>query len=74
MKVVKQPETWEPRQVTCTCRAVLEVEFRDLRREHYDGDQRDPPWDKVYVVCPVSSHEIRVNDVPEWMIPRIPSR
>lgn len=76
MKVIKTPETWQSKQVTCDCGAVLEVEFSDLRRTHYDGDprdQREQAWDKVYVTCPVSNHEIRIKDVPEWMISRIPS-
>lgn len=72
MKVIKTPEVW---QVTCDCGAVLEIDFSDLRRQHYDADprdQREAAWDKVYVTCPVSNHEIRFKDVPEWMVSRIP--
>jgi hypothetical protein len=76
MKVIKEPTTWQSKQVTCSCGAVLEVEFTDLKRERIPGDPRDqtPDWDKVFVTCPVSNHEIRINDVPEWMISRIPTK
>jgi hypothetical protein len=75
MKIVKPPPTWAGKQVTCPCGAVLEIEFTDLRRERMPGDQRDqvPDWDKVSVTCPASNHEIRINDVPEWLISRIPT-
>lgn len=74
MKVIKAPGVWQARQVTCTCGAVLEIEFGDLRREHYDGDWREPAYDKVYAKCPVSGHRIDVNDVPTWMVDRIPTK
>ena len=73
MKVIKAPEVWQAKQVTCGCGAVIEIEFSDLRRTHYDGDAREPPYDKIYVMCPVSNHEIRIKDVPEWLVNRIPS-
>lgn len=77
MKVVKKPEEWKGRQVTCDpsggCGAVLEVDFADLcaTRHPGNGDQREPDWTEVYVTCPECSRRIPIRDVPTWQQERI---
>jgi Zn finger protein HypA/HybF involved in hydrogenase expression len=74
MKVKQPAPTFQPRDVTCsTCKAVLEVEFSDLRRKHWDGDQREPAYDEVSVICPECHALIRIDPVPAHLIPRIPT-
>lgn len=79
MKTITKPQQWQARQVTCkdaiaSCRAVLEVDFSDLKRIHHPGTeiQREPDWDEVFVICPECGNKVRVNDVPQWQVARIP--
>jgi hypothetical protein len=78
MKVVKAPEEWKNRQVTCSgatngCGTVMEVEFSDLKAIQHNGDQREQTsgWVEVYVVCPTCSRHLRIQDVPQWQQAKI---
>lgn len=79
MKTITKPQQWAPRQVTCkdtanSCHAVLGIEFADLKRMHHPGmdSQREPDWDEVFVTCQECSSKVRVDDVPQWLVTRIP--
>jgi hypothetical protein len=79
MKVLKKPATWETRQVACqgskeSCGAVLEIEFSDLRRTHYDGTQQEQAWDQIFVTCPECGRTIDVRDIPQHLVQKIPDR
>jgi uncharacterized protein YlaI len=72
VKVIKKPEEWQPRQVTCgNCNAVLEVEVDDLRKQCHDGDLRDPPYAEVFVTCPECQRRVSINGVPKWQEEKI---
>jgi Zn finger protein HypA/HybF involved in hydrogenase expression len=73
MKVKQPAPTFTTREVTCACKAVLEIDFSDLRRKHWDGDQREPAYDEVSVTCPECQSVIRIDNVPAHLIPRIPT-
>lgn len=77
MKIVKQPEEWKSRQVTCEpqrgCGTVMEVELSDLMATRHPGDQRDQTadWTEIYVTCPTCSSHIQIRDVPAWQQSKI---
>lgn len=72
MKVLKKPDEWTSKQVTCTaprgCGTVMEVEFQDLKATRHPGDQRDQTadWTEIWVSCPTCGAHIQIKDVPEW--------
>lgn len=74
MKVKTPAPQWMTREVTCSCLAVLEVEFGDLSRKHHDADprdQREQAWDEIFVTCPECGARLLFKDVPMHLLQRI---
>lgn len=69
MKIIKSTkiDNWSHKITCSTCDSELEVELEDIKHHHYDGDQRDPPYDRFYVTCPVCKVECIVpsNNLPK---------
>lgn len=77
MKVLKKPQEWTKKEVTCDpqrgCGTVMEVELQDLKATRHPGDQRDqtPDWTEVYVNCPTCGASLQIKDVPEYQQKKI---
>lgn len=63
MKVIKKQDTtqWSHKHTCDKCDSELEVEPKDLRHKHYDGDFRDPAYDVYLAQCPVCADEFTIS-------------
>lgn len=77
MKMVKGPPTFQPiSRVKCTvCESVMEdVQFNDLKRKHHpaaSNDQRDGPWDEVYIDCMGCKRMIMITGIHSYLVAQI---
>jgi len=71
MKVIKKEnvENWSHRITCSACNSELEVEAKDLKHIRYDGDQREPGYDKFYANCAICSDQLTIpsNNVPKLL-------
>jgi hypothetical protein len=69
MKVIKKEDTshWTYKHICKDCDSELEVEAKDLRHTHYDGDFRDPAYDTYSAQCAVCTRTftVPVNKIPK---------
>lgn len=69
MKILKKQDVsqWNYKHTCSNCDSELEVEAKDLRHQHYDGDQRDPAYDSYSAQCAVcvTSFTIPENKIPK---------
>lgn len=68
MKIIKAPETNWSIQFTCTnCTAQLEVETADIIITHFDGDYREPAYNRFSFKCPICNvvHFVSNDSIPK---------
>lgn len=69
MKVIKKQDVsdWKYLHNCSNCDSQLEVEAKDLRYSHYDGDMREPGYDSYSAQCAVCSQAFTVpsNKIPK---------
>jgi hypothetical protein len=70
MKIIKKQDTtnWTYKHICSGCDTELEIEAKDLIHRHYDGDFREPGYDKYSANCAVCQCDISVQ---ENKIPRL---
>lgn len=69
MKVIKKPDVsnWFYQYDCINCDSELEVESKDLKYSHYDGDQREPGYETYSCNCAVcnQSHTVPITKIPK---------
>jgi hypothetical protein len=70
MKVIKKVDVsdWTYKHTCSGCDSELEVEAKDICHQHYDGDVREPGYDKYSANCVVCSCSI---SIPAIKIPKL---
>lgn len=70
MKVINKPDVsnWSLKKTCEKCDTELEIEASDIRHQYYDGDFRDPGYDKYWANCPICSAELAV---PKDKMPKL---
>ncbi len=70
MKILKKEDTsnWGYKCTCFGCDSELLVEAKDVGHQHFDGDPREPGYDKYTANCAVCSQQIVI---PESKIPKV---
>lgn len=70
MKVIKKEDVsnWGYKHTCSGCDSELLIEAKDVRHQRFDGDPREPGYDKYTAECVVCSQPIII---PESKIPKI---
>lgn len=70
MKIIKKQDVsqWTYKYTCDMCDSELEVESKDIRHQHYDGDFREAPYDEFKASCAVCSV---IFTIPNNKIPKL---